>query len=213
LGNYLREYQNFCQDSLGYYEFKKHKPWFDEGCSKLLEQRKEAKLQWLQGPREINRYNLNNIRCETSRHFRNKERECLKDKINEPATKSKNKNIRDLYRKINYFNRGHQPTSNIVKDENGDLLAGSHNILNRWNKYFSELLNVHTVSDVRQMEIHAAEPKVHDPSPFKVETAIAKLKRYKSPGSDQIPAQLIQAGGEILCYKIHKLIKDKLPDQ
>jgi hypothetical protein len=39
-----------------------------------------------------------------------------------------------------------------VKDENGDLLADSHNILNRWN-YFSHLLNVHNVSDVRQIEV------------------------------------------------------------
>jgi hypothetical protein len=42
--------------------------------------------------------------------------------------------------------------------------------------------------------------------PFEVEIAIAKLKRYESPGSDQIPAELIQAGGEVLCCKIHKLI-------
>jgi hypothetical protein len=39
-----------------------------------------------------------------------------------------------------------------------------------------------------------------------VEIAIAKLKKYKSPGSDQIPAELIQAGGEILLSEIHKLI-------
>jgi hypothetical protein len=38
--------------SLGYYELKKHKPWFDEGCSKLLDQRKQAKLQWLQDPEQ-----------------------------------------------------------------------------------------------------------------------------------------------------------------
>jgi hypothetical protein len=36
------------KESLGYYELKKHKPWFDEGCSKLLDQRKQVKLQWLQ---------------------------------------------------------------------------------------------------------------------------------------------------------------------
>jgi hypothetical protein len=35
------------KDSLGYYELKKHKPWFDERCSKLLDQRKEIKVQWL----------------------------------------------------------------------------------------------------------------------------------------------------------------------
>jgi hypothetical protein len=39
---------------------------------------------------------------------------------------------------------------------------------------------------------------VPDPSPFEVEIAIANLKRHKSPGSDEIPAELIQAGGEIL---------------
>jgi hypothetical protein len=59
---------------------------------------------------------------------RNGKREYLKDKINELATNSKNKNIRDLYRGINSFKRGYQPRNNLVKDENGDLLADSHNI-------------------------------------------------------------------------------------
>jgi hypothetical protein len=48
-----------------------------ERCSKLLDQRKQAKLQWFQDPSEINGDNLNNIRRENSRHFRNKKREYL----------------------------------------------------------------------------------------------------------------------------------------
>jgi hypothetical protein len=80
---------------------KKHKPWFDEGCSKLLDQRKQAKLQWLQDLSEIKGHNLNNIRREANRHFRNKKRKYLKDKFDGLATNSKNKNIRDLYRGIN----------------------------------------------------------------------------------------------------------------
>jgi hypothetical protein len=64
-------------------ELKKHKPLFEEGCSKLLDQRKQAKLQWLQDPSKINGDNLNNVRREASRHFRNKKREYLKDKIND----------------------------------------------------------------------------------------------------------------------------------
>jgi hypothetical protein len=87
--------------SLGYYELKKHTPWFGEGCSELLNQRKQAKLQWLQDPSEINGDNLKNMRREVRRHFRNKKREYLKDKINEVASNSKNKNISDLYRGIN----------------------------------------------------------------------------------------------------------------
>jgi CRISPR/Cas system-associated protein Csx1 len=88
-------------DSIVYYEMWKHKPWSDEGCSKLLGQRKQAKLQWLQDPNEINRDNLSIVRCEGSRHFRKNMREYLKDKINELATNSKNKIIKDLYRGIN----------------------------------------------------------------------------------------------------------------
>jgi hypothetical protein len=48
------------KESLSYYELKKHKPWFDEGCSKLLDRRKQARLQCLQDPSEINEDNLNN---------------------------------------------------------------------------------------------------------------------------------------------------------
>jgi hypothetical protein len=52
------------------------------------------------------------------------------------------------------FKRGYQPRSNLVKDENCDLLADSHNIPNRWKNYYSHLLNVHRVSEVRQIGIH-----------------------------------------------------------
>jgi hypothetical protein len=84
-----------------------------------------------------------------------------------------------------------------VKDENGDLLADSHDILNRWKTYFSQVFNEHNVSDVRQIEVQRAEPLVPGPSRLEVEIAIAKLKKYKLPGSNGIPAKLIQAGGEI----------------
>jgi hypothetical protein len=66
----------------------------DEGCSKLLNQRKQAKLQWLQDTSKINGDNLNNIRHDTSRNFRNKKRDYLKDKIDELAMNSKDKNTR-----------------------------------------------------------------------------------------------------------------------
>jgi hypothetical protein len=116
-----------------------------------------------------------------------------------------NKNIRELYRGINDFKRGYQPRSNLVKDENDDLLANSHNILNMWKNYFSELLNVQRVSDVRQIEIHTAEPLVPDPRSFEVEIAIATLKMYEFPTNDHIPSEHIQAAGEILCSVIHNV--------
>jgi hypothetical protein len=47
------------------------------------------------------------------------------------------------------------------------------------------------VNDVRQTEIHTAEPTVPEPSAFEVELVIEKLKSHKSPGTDRILAELI----------------------
>jgi hypothetical protein len=131
----------------------------------------------------------------------------MKDKINELESNSKNKNIRDLYRGITEFKKGYQPTTNLVNDEKGDLLADPHKIGNRWMNYFCQLLNVQRVGSIRQTEIQTAEPFVPEPSISEVEVAIGKLKRCKSSGADQIPAELIQAGGGTLHSEIHKLIK------
>jgi hypothetical protein len=61
----------------------------------------------------------------------------MKNKFTVPATRSKHNKIRDLYKEINEFRKGYQPITNFVTDENFDLFAYSHHILNRWKKYFS----------------------------------------------------------------------------
>ena len=111
------------KESLGLYEFKQHKTWFDEECLGYLDQRKRAKMQWLQEPNQINVYNLNSIRSEAIRQFRNTKKAYLKAKIEELENNSKIKNIRDLYSGINDFKNGYQPRTNIVRDENGETVA------------------------------------------------------------------------------------------
>jgi hypothetical protein len=52
--------------------------------------------------------------------------------------------------------------------------------------YFCQLLNVHGVNNVRQTEIHTAEPLKPELGPFEVEIAVEKSKRYKLPSVDQL---------------------------
>jgi hypothetical protein len=42
------------EECLGHYEWKWHKRWFDEECSKYLDQKKQTKLQGLQDSSQIN---------------------------------------------------------------------------------------------------------------------------------------------------------------
>jgi hypothetical protein len=67
----------------------------------IVTSKETSQIAIVKGPCGINGNYLNNTRCEVSRHFRNRKREYLGGKINELATNSKNKNIRDLYRGIN----------------------------------------------------------------------------------------------------------------
>ena len=111
-----------------------------------------------------------------------------------------------MYKGINDFKKRYQPRCNIVKDEKGNLVAHFHSIVARWRKYFSQLFNVHGVNDVGQAEIHTAERLVSELSASDVELAIDNLRSHKSPGIDQIPAELIKAGGRTIFLEIHKLI-------
>jgi hypothetical protein len=78
------------------------------------------------------------------------------------------KNTRAWYGGIDSFTKCYQPRTNIVKDEKGDMAADSHSIMARWRNYFSQMLNVHGVSDDRQAEIHMAEPLVPEPSTWRM---------------------------------------------
>jgi hypothetical protein len=74
------------------HELKQHNPWFDEECLGFLDQKKQAEMQWIQNPSENNVDNLNNIRHDASRHFKNKMKAYLTAKIEEIETNSTIKN-------------------------------------------------------------------------------------------------------------------------
>ena len=84
------------KESLGPHELKQHKPWFGEECLHFLDDRSQAKFQWVRNPSQRNVDNLNNVRREASRHFRNKKKAYLKAKIEDLETNTKIKNIRNL---------------------------------------------------------------------------------------------------------------------
>jgi len=65
---------------------------------------------------------------------------------------------------------------------------------------------VHGVNDVKQTEIHTAEPLVPEPSDFEVELVIEKLNSHKLPDIDPIPAELIKAGSKQFSLRFINLL-------
>jgi len=90
-----------------------------------------------------------------------------------------------LYTGIRDFKKGYQSRPNIVKDEKIDLVADSHSILTRWRNHLYQIWNVRGVNDIRQRQIHTAEPPVPESSAFELELTIEKLKSQKLFKSQQ----------------------------
>ena len=79
------------------------------------------------------------------------------------------------------------------------VITEEKEILSRWTEYCSELYNYercggNAVLDFSQPPEEDLQPILHE----EVEIAVASLKRGKSAGVDNIPAELVQAGGEIM---------------
>jgi hypothetical protein len=67
-----------------------------------------------------------------------------------------------------------------MKDDNGDLLAESHNIFNRQKNYFCQLFSVHGINNVRQTERHIAEQQEPEPTYFEVKITTGKVEKIKT---------------------------------
>jgi len=86
-----------------------------------------------------------------------------------------------------------------IQDKNGKCLTDDQDILNRWTEYCSDLYNYRTAGDPEVLNV--PESKDTDSHPIlreEVETAVRSLKKGKSAGADNIPAELVQAGGEAM---------------
>ena len=146
--------------TVGFCKRHKNKPWFDEDCVKIAKVRNEARIAWLTKNTDETRNQFINIRQAAHNMFKNKKRQYLKRKIEEINENCQNNNVRDMYKGINNFRKGFQATTEMVKDENDNLITDSSGVLNTWKNYFDRLLNVDFESDreIEGLELHTAEP-------------------------------------------------------
>jgi hypothetical protein len=82
------------------------------------------------------------------------------------------------------------------------LVADPYNISARWRNHFSQL----NVMLGRQKYMQQSRALVPEPSAFEFEMAVEKLKRHISLGIDQIPTELIKAGGRTIRCDVHKIL-------
>ena len=88
-----------------------------------------------------------------------------------------------------------QGRSSAIQDKSGKCFTEEKEILSRWTEYCLELrTGDNTVLDCSQPPEEDLQPTLCE----EVEIAVASLKKGKSAGVDNIPAELVEAGGETM---------------
>ena len=133
----------------------------------------------------------------------------MEDKCKEAQDASDRNDTRKLYR-ISRELGGTGTKSNVpIKDKNGRVLQTEAEQNKRWVEHFKEILNqpvpnelfTFPESDISQESNIEVGPITEN----EVKKAVDKLKNNKSPGIDEIPAELLKNGGETLIYKLTNL--------
>ena len=84
-----------------------------------------------------------------------------------------------------------------VQGRSGKCLTEERQILNRWTEYCSELCNHKARGDPSVLNCTQTDTENGHPTLYReVEAAVQSLKKGKSAGVDNIPAELVQAGVE-----------------
>ena len=137
----------------------------------------------------------------------------IADKAEDAA---RNQHMRTLYGLTKTLCNERSRRSGAVLDKEGDLLSSMEHIQARWTEHFKEILNREAPTNpIGEEEDNGfeftdtnEEIATNEPTLGEVQSAMGKLKNGKSPETDSITAELVQAGGKFSAKKIHQLLKN-----
>ena len=176
-------------------ERRRKKPWITKDVLDLCDERRDLKKQQneAEGAKEHR---------EANRRIQKAVKKAKEDWIGaqcEEIETCLNKNSKRAYQLVKDLASEKQGRSSTIQDKSRKCLTEEKEILSRWTEYCSELYNYESCGDNAVLD--CSQPPDEDLQPIlreEVEIAVASLKKGKSAGVDNIPAELVQAGGEIM---------------
>jgi hypothetical protein len=119
-------------------------------------------------------------------------------------------NPRLFYKQCKLIKEGYKPRNCIMSDDDGNLVAGTQAITNLFREHFERLLKNSqepSLGDKYEQIIYdTVQPELLEPNLDEIEMIINSLKNNKSPGEDNINAELLKLAGSHLSIQIQKLI-------
>lgn len=177
------------------------KPWIDEECLQLIEERREMKKR--HGHQSVEYRRL----CKAvKRDTRRSKREWMEEKAQEAQEAYNRNNTKDTYRLVKELAGQKRTGAGLgIKNKDGQLLYGKTEVKNRWHEYCTELFSdpvQRTQPDIT-IDDENREPEV---LMSEIHRAIKRLKDGKAAGADNLPAEALKAAGDTAAVAMKRII-------
>ena len=155
------------------------------------------------------------VNREVKRQIRTDKRDWVDTIASEAETAANSHQMRTLYRLTNVLCNKPPKQSVAVEDQNGNLISGKEETIQRWSEHFKEVLNIEKPNqpinddEVNEEHIDTEETNIREPSRIEIRNAIKQLKNGKASGIDSITAEPLKADIELATDKLKQLI-DKI---
>ncbi|CAF4444579.1 unnamed protein product, partial [Didymodactylos carnosus] len=183
------------------------KPWISDETLKLADEKRRLKQIKHASTQHAQQYK--DMCKKVKKSARQDKEHWIAEQCDEVERGLKTGNTRQAYDLIKMLGRKFVPRLNVIRNKEGTILQSKEEIKQRWTQYCSSLYKDHGGGDRMVKELEEITPlNNEDPQDIlycEVQEAIRALKRNKSPGSDGITSEMLQAGGEQLAHEIHKL--------
>lgn len=204
--------------------------WFDDECAQIIQEKNKARKRMIQKETRMNTERYQEMRRKANRVCKKKKREKMKKQLEDIAEYSKQNERRKFYKAVEKVKKGYQPRMEGCINKEGDIILEGNKVLERWVEHFKELLNAEDKERVTieekvrpdkeedREEVNIVEKShIEEPSRQEITRRIHKLKNNKAPGEDNVTAELVKYGGEVMIDAIHKLIctiweTEKMPE-
>jgi hypothetical protein len=218
--DYIRESgeEHFAKDQ----KYQKNtKEWFTQEIADIVDKKAKAYVQWQchRGMVEENKYR-NHYRM-LAKMVKNKvearQREYWEEISVDIEKAVKDHDPATAFQIIRRLRGNGMNTEHIaIHDKDGNALTNSEDRLYRWREYFDEMLNVNTVVDEKILQqipkprLDQKELSYQDAVPTidEVVRAIQQVRNRRAPGKDEIPVEILKAGGQPLAEWLHEIIRD-----
>ncbi|CAG4962692.1 unnamed protein product [Colias eurytheme] len=184
---------------------RRKRKWWNNECDNIIEEKKKFKVLAEQSTKFNNRYI--ELQKEAKRIIRKAKRQHLDNLVKTMETLIRASETRQFYQELKSYKKGYQPVTQMLEDEDGNLIANKADIKVSWRNYFQQLLNC------TQLNVPIPQSKQDnvvniEPLSFKeVQQAIMRLKNNKAPGIDGLPSEIWKYGGGALQSRLYEVLR------